>query len=66
MLTPMVRRNFEVVPGLKEKWEREDMLGRLADTYESKGAALFNVLDERRKHVYDGKHLIIDSCQTSW
>lgn len=41
ILTPMVLKNFEDDPSLREKWERENMMGRLADTAEFKGAALF-------------------------
>lgn len=37
----MVKRNFEEVPGLREKWERENMMGRLATPEEFKGAGLF-------------------------
>ncbi|KAL1872470.1 hypothetical protein VTK73DRAFT_1467 [Phialemonium thermophilum] len=38
--TPMVKKNFEEVPGLREKWESENMMGRLATPSEFKGAAL--------------------------
>lgn len=37
----MVKRNFEEVPGLREKWERENMMGRLSTPEEFKGAGLF-------------------------
>ena len=37
----MVLRNFEEVEGLRECWERESMLGRLAGPEEFKGAGLF-------------------------
>lgn len=39
--TPMVLELFEEEPGLKQKWTRENMMGRLASTGEFKGAALF-------------------------
>ncbi|OMP88798.1 D-arabinitol 2-dehydrogenase [ribulose-forming], partial [Diplodia seriata] len=41
ILTPMVKRNFEEVPNLREKWERENMMGRLSTPEEFKGAGLF-------------------------
>lgn len=41
IVTPMVLRNFEEVEGLRECWERESMLGRLASTVEFKGVGLF-------------------------
>ena len=40
IVTPMVLRNFEEVEGLRECWERESMLRRLASPEEFKGAGL--------------------------
>lgn len=64
ILTPMVRKNFEEVPGLKEKWERENMMGRLADTSEFKGAAVF--LLSAASSFMTGNNMIIDGGHTSW
>lgn len=64
ILTPMVRKNFEEVPGLKEKWERENMMGRLADTDEFKGAALF--LMSTASSFMTASNLIMDGGHTSW
>ncbi|KAI1386598.1 NAD(P)-binding protein [Hypoxylon trugodes] len=64
ILTPMVRENFEEVPGLKEKWESENMMGRLAETTEFKGAALF--LLSNASSYMTGTNLVIDGGHTSW
>lgn len=39
--TPMVLKLFEEDEGMRRKWTRENMMGRLATTAEFKGAALF-------------------------
>lgn len=41
IVTPMVLKNFDEVPGLRETWEAESMLGRLSAPEEYKGAAVF-------------------------
>ncbi|KAJ9629958.1 hypothetical protein H2203_002343 [Taxawa tesnikishii (nom. ined.)] len=64
ILTPMVRKNFEEVPGLKEKWEAENMLGRLADPAEFKSAGLF--LLSRASSFMTGNNLVIDGGHTAW
>ncbi|KAI1379455.1 NAD(P)-binding protein [Hypoxylon crocopeplum] len=64
ILTPMVIENFEEVPGLREKWESENMMGRLADTTEFKGAALF--LLSNASSFMTGTNLVIDGGHTSW
>ncbi|KAI0389757.1 short-chain dehydrogenase [Xylariaceae sp. FL0594] len=64
ILTPMVLKNFEEVPGLREKWEAENMMGRLAETTEFKGAALF--LLSNASSFMTGNNLIIDGGHTSW
>ncbi|KAI4858567.1 NAD(P)-binding protein [Hypoxylon rubiginosum] len=64
ILTPMVRKNFEEVPGLRAKWEGENMMGRLAETTEFKGAALF--LLSNASSFMTGTNLIIDGGHTSW
>lgn len=64
ILTPMVRKNFEEVPGLEEKWSAENMLGRLAQPSEFKGAALF--LLSNASSFMTGGNLVIDGGHTAW
>lgn len=64
ILTPMVRRNFEEVPGLREEWESANMLGRLAETHEFKGAALF--LLSSASSFMTGSNLIMDGGLRAW
>ncbi|KAI0157975.1 NAD(P)-binding protein [Hypoxylon sp. FL1284] len=64
ILTPMVLKNFEEVPGLREKWEGENMMGRLAQTSEFKGAALF--LLSNASSFMTGNNLVIDGGHTAW
>ncbi|KAI0830973.1 NAD(P)-binding protein [Hypoxylon sp. FL0890] len=64
ILTPMVRKNFEEVPGLKEKWESENMMGRLAETTEFKGAALFVI--SNASSFMTGANLLVDGGHSSW
>ncbi|XXH00881.1 hypothetical protein Hte_007232 [Hypoxylon texense] len=64
ILTPMVLKNFEEVPGLREKWESENMMGRLAETSEFKGAALF--LLSNASSFMTGNNLVIDGGHTAW
>ncbi|KID99362.1 D-arabinitol 2-dehydrogenase, partial [Metarhizium majus ARSEF 297] len=64
ILTPMVLKNFEEVPGLRERWSQANMLGRLANTGEFKGAALF--LMSNASTFMTGSNLIIDGGHTAW
>ncbi|KAL2153851.1 hypothetical protein VTH82DRAFT_2527 [Thermothelomyces myriococcoides] len=64
ILTPMVRKNFEEVPGLRETWEAENMMGRLAETTEFKGAVLF--LLSNASSFMTGNNLVIDGGHTAW
>ncbi|CAM1503247.1 Fc.00g080230.m01.CDS01 [Cosmosporella sp. VM-42] len=64
IITPMVRKNLEEVPGLQEDWESATMMGRLAETQEFKGAALF-LLSNASSYV-TGSNLIVDGGHSAW
>ncbi|KZL83406.1 short-chain dehydrogenase [Colletotrichum incanum] len=64
IMTPMVEKNFEEVPGLKEEWESLNMFGRLAEPREFKGAALF--LMGNASTFMTGSNLVIDGGHTAW
>ncbi|OJD15486.1 hypothetical protein AJ78_04250 [Emergomyces pasteurianus Ep9510] len=64
IVTPMVEKNFEEVPGLQKIWERENMLGRLARPEEFTGAAIF-MLSEASSFM-TGSNLVIDGGHTAW
>ncbi|KAI5284280.1 hypothetical protein KEM54_001459 [Ascosphaera aggregata] len=63
-LTSMVRRNFEEIPALKELWEKENMLGRLADPSELSGAAIYMLSDA--SSFMTGTSLVVDGGHTAW
>jgi NAD(P)-dependent dehydrogenase (short-subunit alcohol dehydrogenase family) len=62
--TPMVQKLFDEKPGLKETWQKENMLGRLATTSEFKGAALF--LLSGASSFMTGSNLVVDAGHTAW
>lgn len=64
ILTPMVLKNFEEVPGLREEWENENMLGRISKPEEYKGAALF--LLSKASSFMTGASMVIDGGYTAW
>lgn len=64
ILTPMVRKNFDEVPGLRETWEAENMMGRLAEPEEFKGAVLF--LMSGASSFVTGSNIVIDGGHTAW
>ncbi|KAI8964408.1 hypothetical protein F5Y11DRAFT_345555 [Daldinia sp. FL1419] len=64
ILTPIVLKNFEEVPSLKDKWEGENMMGRLAETTEFKAAALF--LLSNASSLMTGANPVIGGGHTPW
>lgn len=64
IVTPMVLKNFEEVPGLKETWEAENMMGRLSMPEEFKGAAIY--LLSNASSFMTGSNVIIDGGHTAW
>lgn len=64
ILTPMVLKNFEEVPGLRQKWERENMMGRLSEPSEYKGAVVY--LASSASSFMTGNSLVIDGGYTAW
>ncbi len=64
ILTPMVEKNFEDEPHLKKEWEEGNMLGRIADPAEFKGAVLFML--SNASSFMTGSNLVIDGGYTAW
>jgi NAD(P)-dependent dehydrogenase (short-subunit alcohol dehydrogenase family) len=64
VITPMVQKNFEEVPGLRRTWESENMLGRLARPEEFTGAIIFMLSDS--SSFMTGSCLTIDGGHTAW
>jgi NAD(P)-dependent dehydrogenase (short-subunit alcohol dehydrogenase family) len=64
IITPMVEKNLEEVPGLAEKWKSENMMGRLSTPSEFKGAALY--LLSHASSFMTGTNVVIDGGHTSW
>ncbi|OJJ33046.1 hypothetical protein ASPWEDRAFT_115314 [Aspergillus wentii DTO 134E9] len=64
ILTPMVQKNFEEVPGLRKLWEMENMLGRLATPDEFTGAIVFML--SSASSFMTGSSLAIDGGHTAW
>ncbi|KAK8075080.1 hypothetical protein PG997_009743 [Apiospora hydei] len=64
IITPMVEKNFEEVPGLRDLWESENMMGRLAEPHEFKGACLY--LLSNASSFMTGNNMVIDGGHTSW
>jgi NAD(P)-dependent dehydrogenase (short-subunit alcohol dehydrogenase family) len=63
ILTPMVEKNFEDDPALRARWMNANMLGRLSEAKEYRGAALFALSDA--SSFMTGSSLIIDGGYTS-
>ncbi|KAH8747652.1 hypothetical protein F5883DRAFT_583745 [Diaporthe sp. PMI_573] len=64
ILTPMVRQNFKEEPELEDIWKRENMIGRLAEPSEFKGAAL--LLLSNASSFMTGSNLVVDGGHTAW
>ncbi|KEF56381.1 alcohol dehydrogenase [Exophiala aquamarina CBS 119918] len=64
IVTPMVEKNFEDEPWLREMWENENMLGRLSKPNEFRGAAIF--LLSNASSFMTGSSLVIDGGHTAW
>ena len=60
----MVKKNFEDQPELKAIWEEANMMGRISEPHEYRGAALF-ALSEASSFM-TGSQLIIDGGYTAW
>lgn len=64
IVTPMVEKNFRDDPSLREKWENGNMLGRLSEPREYRGAALFALSDA--SSFMTGSSLIVDGGYSAW
>ncbi|RMY69180.1 hypothetical protein D0863_06617 [Hortaea werneckii] len=64
IVTPMVRKNLEEIPGVRETWESENMMGRISEPEEFKGAGLF--LLSKASSFMTGNNLVIDGGHTAW
>ncbi|KAM3068103.1 hypothetical protein ACMFMG_011152 [Clarireedia jacksonii] len=64
IMTPMVRENFEKEPWLREMWEKENMLGRLAAPEEFRGAAVY--LLSGASSFMTGASFVVDGGHTAW
>lgn len=64
IVTPMVEKVFKENPAARATWESENMLGRLAQPEEFRGAALFALSDAST--FMTGSNLVIDGGHTAW
>ncbi|KAK5128560.1 hypothetical protein LTR85_003231 [Meristemomyces frigidus] len=64
IMTPMVENNIANDPSLKKTWEEANMLGRLSEIKEYRGAALFLLSDA--SSFMTGAALLIDGGYTAW
>lgn len=64
IVTPMITKRMEENPELEKIWCRENMMGRLAQTSEFKGAALF--LLSNASSFMTGANLLVDGGHTAW
>lgn len=64
VVTPMVMQTLKQAPGAREVWEAENMMGRLGEPSEFRGAALF--LLGNASSFMTGSNLIMDGGHTAW
>ncbi|KUI66283.1 D-arabinitol 2-dehydrogenase [ribulose-forming] [Cytospora mali] len=63
-VTPMVLKHLEEMPGLREKWETANMMNRLAEPSDFKGAVLY--LMSRASGFMTGNNMVIDGGHSAW
>lgn len=63
-MTPMVHQILEERPEVADFWSKENMLGRLAETGEFKGAALY--LMSNASSYMTGNNMVLDGGHTAW
>lgn len=64
IMTAMLTDLFEESPERKAKWAKENMLGRLSDPHEYRGAAVFALSDAST--YMTGSDIRIDGGHTAW
>lgn len=64
IVTPMVLKNFEETPSLRDEWSNNNMLGRISKPEEFRGAATFLLSDA--SSFMTGSNLVIDGGCTAW
>ncbi|KAK3075886.1 hypothetical protein LTR53_000460 [Teratosphaeriaceae sp. CCFEE 6253] len=64
IVTPMVQNDFANDPALRKVWEESNMLGRISEMKEFRGAALF-MLSDASSFMTAG-NLVIDGGYTAW
>ena len=60
----MVARNFEEDPELKATWEENNMMKRISEPEEYRGAVVFILSDA--SSFMTGSHLVVDGGYTAW
>ncbi|KAK5736720.1 hypothetical protein LTR17_007224 [Elasticomyces elasticus] len=64
IMTPMVENDFKNDPSLRKTWEEANMLGRISEMKEYRGAVLFMLSDA--SSFMTASHLVIDGGYTAW
>lgn len=62
--TEMLQNLFDIHPDRKERWSKENMLGRISDPAEFRGAAVFLLSDA--SSFMTGSDLRIDGGHAAW